>query len=409
MFHVLNALLLAAALVLTSGAPADARRVALVIGNGAYKAQGRLDNPANDARLVSEALAAVKFDVIDTRTDLGIADFRQVLRRFQTQADGAELALIYFAGHGIEANGANWLLPTDAELNGERDLEYEAIKTELLLQALQGARMRVLMLDACRANPFGRNWRASVRSLATGLAKIEADDVLVLFAAAPGRTASDGTGPNSPFALAVAKRLPEAGVPIQLLGGNIRDDVLATTGGAQRPYVSASITGQPYIMVPLPTTGNAAAKVVCDEACLGLLAGKFLEQLATPARSFRDRTFFDDQFRLSQRGLRPRDEQIAAIQRKTAPYQRIDCAIQPGSLRPATSRQGTTAVDFDSLCKFKNARGAIARPDVKVRFNMEATTENGPPRIVFLQTDQAGLFWERDSGGGTGGGGGKSR
>jgi Caspase domain len=226
------------------------KRVALVIGNGAYKAQRLLDNPPNDALLIGESLTKAKFDIVETKINLGIAEFRQALRRFQAQANGAEVALVYFAGHGIEANGANWMIPTDAELTEDRDLDYEAIKGDLVLQALQGARMRVLVLDACRDNPFGRNWRTGVRSSTGGLAKLEADDVLVLYAAAPGRTASDGTGSNSPFAAALAKRLPEPGLAIQLLGGSVRDDVLAATGGNQRPYVSASITGRPFYLVP---------------------------------------------------------------------------------------------------------------------------------------------------------------
>ena len=227
------------------------KRVALVIGNGTYKAHRALENPPNDARLVARSLAKAKFEIVETRIDLGIADFRQSLRRFQSQANGADVALVYFAGHGIEANGVNWLIPTDAELGEDRDLEYEAIKSDLVLQALRGAKMRVLVLDACRDNPFGRGWRAGVRSSSIGgLAKIEADDVLVLFAAAPGQTASDGGGSNSPFAIALAEHLPEPGLPIQLLGGKVRDDVLAATGGNQRPYVSASITGNPYYLVP---------------------------------------------------------------------------------------------------------------------------------------------------------------
>jgi uncharacterized caspase-like protein len=241
--------------LLAFGSSASAeKRVALVIGNGAYKAHNLLINPPNDARLIGQALARAKFETIETKINLGIADFRQALRRFQSQANGAEVALVYFAGHGIEANSANWLIPTDAELNEDRDLDYEAIKADLVLQALQGAQMRVLVLDACRNNPFGRNWRASVRSTTTGLAKLEADDVLVLFAAAPGRTASDGTSANSPFAEALAKRLPEPGLAIQLLGGNVRDDVLTATGGDQRPYVSASITGKPFFLVPVEYT-----------------------------------------------------------------------------------------------------------------------------------------------------------
>jgi len=243
------------------------KRVALVIGNGAYKAHRLLENPANDARLVSQALTAALFAVVDTKTDLGIGEFRQALRRFQSLSTGADVAFVYFAGHGIEVGGVNWLIPTDAELAADRDLEYEAIKTDLVLQALAGANLRVLVIDACRDNPFGRGWRSATRNTVAGLAKLEADDVLVLFAAAPGRTASDGSEGNSPFAKALARRLPEPGVPIQLLGGNVRDDVLAATNGVQRPYVSASITGRPFYLMPAepvkpaapaPTLGDAA-------------------------------------------------------------------------------------------------------------------------------------------------------
>lgn len=255
-------------LVVYTGAAGAQKRVALVIGNGAYKAQRLLENPANDARLVSQALTAARFAVVDTKTDLGIGEFRQALRRFQSMSTGADVAFVYFAGHGMEVAGVNWLIPTDAELAEDRDLEYEAIKTDLVLQALAGANLRVLVIDACRDNPFGRGWRSATRNTVAGLAKLEADDVLVLFAAAPGRTASDGSEGNSPFAKALARRLPEPGVPIQLLGGNVRDDVLAATKGVQRPYVSASITGRPFYLIPAepakpaapppPTVGDAA-------------------------------------------------------------------------------------------------------------------------------------------------------
>ena len=260
-------LLLVSAVLVGVALPAHAeRRVALVIGNGAYKSQRILVNPTNDAVLISDALTKAGFQTIETKTNLGIADFRQALRRFQAQTNGAEMAFVYFAGHGVEANGSNWLIPTDAELAEDRDLDYEAIKTDLVLQALQGARMRVLVLDACRDNPFARSWRSGTRNTVSGLAKIEADDVLVLFAAAPGRTASDGLGNNSPFALALAQRLPQPGLAIQLLGGNVRDDVLTSTGGSQRPYVSASITGNPFYMVPAVTTASGALPAVATQS-----------------------------------------------------------------------------------------------------------------------------------------------
>ena len=159
------------------------------------------------------------------------------------------MALVYYAGHGIEAGGRNWLIPTDAVLQRDADLDYEAIDLDLVLRATEGAKIRVVVLDACRNNPFGHKWRQGARAVAQGLAPIDVDDVLVIYSAAPGQTASDGTGANSPFAEALARRLPQAGLPIQLLGGLVRDDVLEATGGQQRPYISASITGSPFVLV----------------------------------------------------------------------------------------------------------------------------------------------------------------
>jgi len=131
------------------------------------------------------------------------------------------------------------------------------------METLSGAQTRIAIIDACRNNPYGRKWRSGSRAVSRGLAGLEIDDVLVIYAAAPGQTASDGNGQaNSPFATPLAARLPQADVPIQLLGGMIRDDVLAATKGEQRPFVSASITGTPIYLVrdnlnivaPLPDT-----------------------------------------------------------------------------------------------------------------------------------------------------------
>lgn len=238
---------------------AQAKRVALVIGNGAYVTAGRLANAQNDMNLVGAALKQAGFTTVITRTDLSTQTFQKALREFQTQADGAEVALIYYAGHGIEAKGVNWLIPVDATLADERALPYEAIDTNLALEAVAGARVRILLLDACRDNPFGRSWKAGTRSVTRGLARVEADDVLIVFAAAPGERAADGSGTNSPFAEAVARAVPKPGVPVQLLGGVIRDDVMSATGQQQRPFVSASMTGEPFFLVGAAAPAVAAA------------------------------------------------------------------------------------------------------------------------------------------------------
>ena len=245
-------------LFLLAPSAAEARKVALIIGNGDYANTSRLVNPANDIRIIAASAKQAGFDDVTIAADLAVNDFQKAMRDFRAKADGAEVAMVYYAGHGIEAQGKNWLIPTDAQLKSDLDLPYEAINLDRLMESVSGAQIRMVVLDSCRNNPFGRSWRSGTRAVVNGLAGVEADDVLVIFAAAPGQTAADGTSGNSPFATSLAKRLPQPDMPVQLLGGLIRDDVLQATAGSQRPFVSASITGTPVYLVPrtAPATGN---------------------------------------------------------------------------------------------------------------------------------------------------------
>ena len=259
-------------------AQASERKVALVIANATYSAAGTLSNPPNDARIVGEAARRAGFEV-DSTQNADLASFQRALRDFRTKADGARVAMVYYAGHGIEGSGKNWLIPVDAKLENNLDLPYEAIDLDRVMDSMSGAQVRMVVLDACRNNPFGRSWRSASRAVQRGLAGIEFDDVLVIYAAAPGQTASDGDGANSPFATSLAKRLVEPDLPIQLLGGSVRDDVLSATGGSQRPFVSSSITGTPIFLVPrsavsaapsaLAPANQATASI--DEATLDAL------------------------------------------------------------------------------------------------------------------------------------------
>lgn len=241
-------LLLVAIICVFCSAPASARKIALIIGNSAYANTSALTNPANDARLVASAARAAGFEVT-IASDLTMSTFQRTLRDFRVAADGSEVAMIYYAGHGIEGQGKNWLIPVDSILETQFDLPYEAVNMDRFLEALGGAKVRIVILDSCRNNPFGNAWKAGIRAVPMGLNGTEYEDVLVIYAAAPGQTATEGTGANSPFAASLARRLPEPGLPIQLLGGAVRDDVLAATGGKQRPFVSASITGTPIFLV----------------------------------------------------------------------------------------------------------------------------------------------------------------
>ena len=234
------------ALFLLAPSAAEARKVALVIGNSDYANTSRLANPANDIKIIAASARQAGFDDVTIAADLSVNDFQKAMRDFRAKADGAEVAMVYFAGHGIEAQGKNWLIPTDAQLKSDLDLPYEAINLDRMMEAVSGAQIRMLVLDSCRNNPFGRSWRSGTRAVVNGLAGVEADDVLVIFAAAPGQTAADGTEGNSPFATSLAKRLPQPDLPVQLLGGAI-------------------ITGTPVYLVPrtaavpVPPTGDRTA------------------------------------------------------------------------------------------------------------------------------------------------------
>jgi uncharacterized caspase-like protein len=259
-----------------ASAESSGRKVALIIANGKYTNTSMLVNPGNDAKLVAESAKRAGFETVTLVNDLSLAQFQRALRDFREKASGAQVAMVYYAGHGIEGSGKNWLIPVDAALNSDLDLPYEAIDLERVLESVSGAQVRMIVLDACRNNPFGRSWRSATRAVNRGLSGVEMDDFLVIYAAAPGQTASDGDGANSPFATSLARRLTQADLPLQLLGGTVRDDVLAATKGTQRPFVSASITGTPVYLVPrsVAAAANAPAQVAAsvDEATLDALA-----------------------------------------------------------------------------------------------------------------------------------------
>jgi formylglycine-generating enzyme required for sulfatase activity len=253
------ALFLSCFWISVSPARGDApRRVALVIANESYSSASTLANPSNDGKLVATSLRRAGFQTVIEVTDVNVAAFRAALRNFRMRASGAEVALIYFAGHGIEANGKNWLIPTDARLASALDLPDEAIDLDRMLDSVLGASLRMVILDSCRDNPFGRNWRGVNRSFTRGLGVADVDDVLVMYAAAPGQVASDGSDGNSPFAKSLARRLAEPGLLIQLLAASVRDDVLAATGNRQRPYFTGSLTSRPFYLVPAVASVGSA-------------------------------------------------------------------------------------------------------------------------------------------------------
>jgi uncharacterized caspase-like protein len=249
---------LAAALLLLVCQPAFAeKRVALVLGNSAYQNVARLANPVNDGAMIAATLKNAGFDVVEERHDLPAAETRRALRDFADRARDADIAVVYYAGHGIEVDGTNYLIPVDAKLERDTDVYDEAFSLDRVLLAIEPAKqLRLVILDACRDNPFAKNMKRTVasRAIGEGLAKIEptSPNMLIAYSAKAGSTAADGDGKNSPFAVALSKHLTTPGLDVRRAFGFVRDDVLKITGNRQEPFVYGSLGGDDVPLVPAP-------------------------------------------------------------------------------------------------------------------------------------------------------------
>jgi hypothetical protein len=263
------AIVLAAALLATA-AEAD-RRVAFVIGNSAYRNATSLPNTINDANAVAALFRSVGFEVVNSRTDLGVLEFKRAVRDFLITAETADIAVVYYAGHGIEVGGTNYLIPVDAKLARDYDVEDEAVALDRIIWALQSVkRLRLILLDACRDNPFVAKLQRSVglRAAAkSGLAKIDdvSADTLIAYAAKAGSVSYDGDGANSPFAAALLKHVAEPGLDIRIALGRVRDEVLKVTGGRQEPFIYGSLGGATIPLVPQAAKIEAAPAVAARE------------------------------------------------------------------------------------------------------------------------------------------------
>jgi len=249
------------ACLLPSQAFAD-KRVALLIGNANYSSVSKLRNPENDVILIKRTLDAAGFDTVIMATNLKRDELVKVLRNFEDTAYGADIAVIYYSGHGMEMDGENYLIPVDASLSSDRDVVDETIPLQRVVSAIDGAkRLKLIILDACRNNPFISAMKryAATRSIDRGFARIEntRPDTLIAFAAKAGTTAIDGDGSNSPFAEALAKRMVEPGDDIQMILRKVRDDVLAATNNKQEPFAYGSLGGGlipiTKVSAPVPT------------------------------------------------------------------------------------------------------------------------------------------------------------
>lgn len=255
--------LLAFALLVVCQPAFAAKRVALVIGNSAYQSVPALPNPANDAVTIAQTFRDAGFDVVDSRHDLSSLDMKRALRDFSDKARDADIAVVYYAGHGMEMDGNNYLIPVDARLERDFDVEDESVSLDRVLLAVDPARqLRLVILDACRDNPFARKMKRTVanRGIGRGLAKIEptSPNMLIAYSAKAGSTAVDGDAKNSPFTLALAKYLTRPGLDVRKAFGFVRDDVLKSTSNQQEPFVYGSLGGEDVALVPAKSAPAAA-------------------------------------------------------------------------------------------------------------------------------------------------------
>jgi Caspase domain len=238
------------------GEPAFAdKRVALVIGNSAYEKVASLGNPAKDAIAMTATLKEAGFDIVDSRSNLNVADMRRAFRDFSDKSRDADVAVVYYAGHGIEVDGTNYLIPVDAALERDLDAYDEAISLDRVLATIEPARkLKLVILDACRNNPFATTMKRTIgsRAIGRGLARVEptSPNTLIAFASKAGSTASDGDSKSSPFTSALIKHIATPGLDLRKVFGFVRDDVLKSTSNRQEPYLYGSLGGEDVSLVP---------------------------------------------------------------------------------------------------------------------------------------------------------------
>ncbi len=309
-YRFLIAVLLVQALTILPAAAA--KRVALVIGNAAYSQAGPLTNPVNDAADMAKALTGFGFDVI-LGLDLDRRAFDEKLRAFSNALEDADTAVLFYAGHGLQVAGHNYLIPVDASLRGERDLDFEAVQLDFVLKQMEVGRdgkTNIVFLDACRDNPLARNLARSMgtrsASIGKGLAEVQTGvGTFIAYSTQPGNVALDGAGRNSPFTAALAKHVLERSRNLTALMIEVRKDVLKETGGQQVPWDHSALTSDFFFD---PTAQSAEPALPAAEQELIQARLKAIEE---QIRSKSDRKQTLDLVKLSQLKERVRQLDVA--------------------------------------------------------------------------------------------------
>ena len=266
---IASAAVIAAALFVSGPAHAD-KRVALVVGNAAYINVPRLANPANDARLMADTLRSLGFTLIggDAQLDLSKAQFDSAVQDFGDKLQGADVGLFYYAGHGVQVRGANYLVPVGANPAREADVDFQMLDSNLVLRQMEGAgtKLNLVILDACRNNPFGGR---GLRATGSGLAEVRVPEgTLISFSTQPHSVALDGAGGHSPYTKALVQAMLTPGLDVFKTFNEVGLAVASATGGAQRPWVSISpLQGDFYFAgAPSSDTKSRPSEVAAERA-----------------------------------------------------------------------------------------------------------------------------------------------
>ena len=332
---------------------AAAKRVALVIGNGAYQQAGALTNPVNDAGDMAKALTAAGFDVV-LGLDLDRRAFDGKLREFARLVDGADTAVLFYAGHGLQVAGHNYLVPVDAGLASERDLDFETVSLDFVLRQMEVGRegkTSIVFLDACRNNPLSRNLARSMgtrgAAVGQGLAQLQTGvGTFIAYSTQPGNVALDGSGRNSPFTQALAAHVAEPGKNLTSIMIEVRNDVLKTTDGRQVPWDHSALTSD-FFFQGQPQAANGTAQAGGDQEIVQARLRAIEEQV----KSKSDRTQTLSLVKLEQ--LKERVRQIEEAMR--ADQQRI--ADTYNQRRDRTDSSSTLSMEVGSIQMQMTRRG----------------------------------------------------
>nr|WP_316201300.1 MULTISPECIES: caspase family protein [unclassified Bradyrhizobium] len=313
--------LISISVLLVAGSARAEKRVALVIGNSSYQYISKLDNPSNDARLIAETLRTVGFSLIGGAAliDLNKSKFDDAVQNFGKEIAGADVALFYYAGHGVQVRGSNYLVPTGANPTREADVDFQMIDAALVLRQMEGTgtKLNLVILDACRNNPFGGR---GLRSSTAGLAQMNAPEgTLISYATQPGAVAQDGADGDSPYTKALAQTLRRPGLGIFEVFNEIGLTVKRSTAGSQQPWVASSpIDGNFYFVPPSgeadrPASGSLAAEAA--QAWSAVKDTKSTQVLEAFVQRYRD-TFYADlaRARLDELRLGPKSAEVATTE-----------------------------------------------------------------------------------------------